>query len=159
MNTSNKILSKQQLINLVESWRENGEKIVFTNGCFDILHYGHLCLLNKSAAFGTKLIVAINSDSSVKKLKGENRPINNELHRAALIAALEVVNATVIFEEETPAALIAEIKPSILVKGGDYTVSQIAGADFVLKNGGEVKIIPLEKNLSTTKILSSLNRK
>ncbi|MCO5280645.1 MAG: D-glycero-beta-D-manno-heptose 1-phosphate adenylyltransferase, partial [Chitinophagales bacterium] len=106
-----------------------------------------------------KLIVAINSDSSVKKLKGENRPINNELHRATLIAALEVVNATVIFEEETPAALISEIKPNILVKGGDYTVSQIAGADFVLKNGGEVKIIPLEKNLSTTKILSSLNRK
>lgn len=159
MNTQDKVLGKAQLLKLVRSWRVSNEKIVFTNGCFDILHYGHLRLLTQAATFGTKLIVAINSDTSVRKLKGANRPINTEEHRAALIAAFEMVNAVVIFNEATPAELIEEVVPNILVKGGDYTVSQIAGAEFVIKNGGEVKIVPLKKNISTTKILSLLNRK
>lgn len=159
MNTQDKVLGKAQLLKLVQSWRVSNEKIVFTNGCFDILHYGHLSLLTQAATFGTKLIVAINSDTSVRKLKGANRPINTEEHRAALIAAFEMVNAVVIFNEATPAELIEDVVPNILVKGGDYTVSQIAGAEFVIKNGGEVKIVPLKKNISTTKILSLLNRK
>lgn len=159
MNTQNKVFGKEQLLKLVRSWRVSNEKIVFTNGCFDILHYGHLSLLTQAATLGTKLIVAINSDTSVRELKGADRPINTEEHRAALIAAFEMVNAVVIFNEATPAELIEEVAPNILVKGGDYTVSQIAGAEFVIKNGGEVKIVPLEKNISTTKILNLLNRK
>lgn len=158
MNTNSKILSQSEISSLIKTWKAVGEKIVLTNGCFDIFHYGHLYLLHEAQKFGTKLIVALNSDLSVKELKGASRPINEELHRASLLAALEIVDAVVIFEEETPENLIRNLKPNVLVKGGDYDVSQIAGANFVIENGGEVKIVPLIKGLSTSKILSLLKR-
>lgn len=158
MNTNSKILSQSEISSIIKTWKAAGEKIVLTNGCFDIFHYGHLCLLHEAKKFGTKLIVALNSDLSVKELKGANRPINEELHRASLLAALEIVDAVVIFEEATPEDLIQNLKPNILVKGGDYDVSQIAGANFVIENGGEVRIVPLVKGFSTSKILSLLKR-
>lgn len=158
MNFLSKILSKAQLISYIKQKKSEGKKIVFTNGCFDVFHYGHLQLLNEAQKFGNILIVGLNSDSSVRQLKGKNRPINNETHRAALLAALEIVDVVVIFDEDTPENLIHQIAPDVLVKGGDYAVDQIAGATFVLQNGGEVKIVPLVKDLSSSKILSLLKR-
>lgn len=133
-------------------WRFKEEKIVFTNGCFDVLHKGHVELLCAARDFGTKLIVGLNADSSVKKLKGENRPINSEQARAFLLASLICVDAVILFEEETPKNCIEFIEPNVLVKGGDYTVETIVGASSVLASGGEVRIIPLVENYSTTSI-------
>lgn len=158
MNFLTKILNLDQLLAYIEKKKSEGKKIVFTNGCFDIFHFGHLHLLSEAKQSGNVLIIGLNSDSSVQKLKGANRPINHQTHRAALLAALEMVNAVIIFEEETPEKLIRQIAPDVLVKGGDYSIEQIAGAEFVKNNGGEVKIVPLVKELSSSKILSLLNR-
>lgn len=127
-----------------------GKKIVFTNGCFDILHAGHVTYLNEAKSLGDLLVVGLNSDASVKRLKGESRPINNEEERKFLLENLKAVDCVEIFEDDTPLNLIKEIKPSLLVKGGDWEISQIVGSDFVISNGGEVKSLKFVDGLSTT---------
>jgi rfaE bifunctional protein nucleotidyltransferase chain/domain len=134
-------------------WQFKGQKIVFTNGCFDILHRGHAEYLAKASDLGHVLVVGLNSDASVKRLKGQSRPVQDEYTRALLLASLQVVEAVVLFEEDTPASLIEVIKPSVLVKGGDYKPEEIAGAEFVTKNGGTVEIIPLTEGFSTSNIV------
>ncbi|TAD99287.1 MAG: D-glycero-beta-D-manno-heptose 1-phosphate adenylyltransferase [Bacteroidetes bacterium] len=154
--TSHKIHLQESLKNRVERWREKGEKVVFTNGCFDILHLGHIDYLEKAKALGNKLIVALNSDRSVRKLKGDGRPINKEHSRARMLAALAFVDGVVIFDEQTPLEIIMLLKPDILVKGSDYEIKNIVGADFVLSNGGQVKTIDLVQGYSTTKIIEKI---
>lgn len=132
------------------------EKVVFTNGCFDVLHPGHVFLLEKARAMGTKLIVGINSDASVKSIKGESRPIVSQTDRAAVLKGLRCVDEVYIFEENTPENLIKKIKPDVLVKGGDWLTEEIIGADFVEKNGGRVFSIPLKKGYSSTTIVDKI---
>jgi D-glycero-beta-D-manno-heptose 1-phosphate adenylyltransferase len=132
------------------------ERVVFTNGCFDLIHPGHVDLLKKARACGTKLIVGLNSDRSVRAIKGDSRPFLNQTARAAILRELRPVDEVRIFEENTPERLIREIKPDVLVKGGDWTIEQIVGADFVLENGGEVFSIPFTEDFSTTKIAEKI---
>ena len=148
----NKIRKLDELLINVREWKEAEKKIVFTNGCFDILHRGHIDYLTKAADLGDILIVALNADTSVKKLKGNHRPIQDENSRQNIMASLECVNAVFLFEEETPLEVINKILPDILVKGGDYTIDNIAGADTVINNGGEVKTIPFLEGYSTSMI-------
>lgn len=136
-----------------------GKKVVFTNGCFDVLHRGHLTYLREAAELGDILIVGLNSDASVKRLKGENRPLNNEQDRALALASLLFVDAVVIFDEDTPENLIKRIKPHVLVKGGDYNENTIAGASFVKAAGGEVKVIPFIEGYSTTNFIEQVKAK
>lgn len=136
----------------LRQWRDDGQRIVFTNGCFDILHPGHIAMLRQSAALGDRLIVGLNSDASVRRLKGPERPIQNEQSRATLLNALEFVDAVIIFEEDTPEHLVRAIKPDILAKGSDYRVEDIAGAEFVQSHGGRVELVPLVAGFSTTDI-------
>ncbi len=152
----NKIKSKIQdwksIATTVEQWKSRGEKIVFTNGCFDIIHYGHIHYLAEARQLGDRLIVGLNSADSVKRLKGEHRPINDESTRQHLLAALEFVDAVVVFEEDTPLELIKIIIPDILVKGGDWKPEQIVGSNIVLTNGGEVQSLAFIQGYSTTSI-------
>lgn len=152
----NNIFDNTEIVKKIEQWRLKNNKIVFTNGCFDILHVGHLNTLKEAKAFGDKLIVGLNSDNSVKRLKGEERPINNQENRAALLAALQVVDAVVIFNEDTPLNLIKLVSPDVLVKGGDWKIEQIVGGDFVKNKGGEVKSVPFIEGYSTTKTLEKI---
>jgi len=145
-----KIISPAQISEQVSEWKSKGNTIVFTNGCFDILHRGHIELLMQASSFGDKLIVGLNSDQSVRKLKGEERPYNDQQSRALVLASLMFVDAVVLFDEDTPYNLIASIIPEILVKGGDYKENEIAGADIVKENGGKVIIVDLLKGYSTT---------
>ena len=140
---NSKIYLLDDLKTQLKNWRVNGDVIVFTNGCFDILHQGHVEVLAKTADLGNRLIIGLNSDSSVKLLKGENRPINDENARALLLSALTFVDAVVLFSQQTPKQLIAEIRPNILAKNGDYSISEIAGHDIVQQDGGKVISIPL----------------
>ena len=140
----------------ISAWQNSGEKVVFTNGVFDVLHIGHVTYLAKAAELGDKLIIGLNSDASVKRIKGESRPINNEANRAALLAALFFVDAIVIFGEDTPLNLISTLLPDILVKGSDYTVENIVGSKEVLSNGGEVKTIDFVDGHSSTSIIEKL---
>lgn len=135
-----------------------GKKIVFTNGVFDILHQGHIKILSEAATFADILIVGLNSDSSVKRLKGESRPVNAEGPRSLLLSALVMVDGVIIFEEDTPLELIKIIRPHVLVKGGDYTLDTIVGAKEVIANKGEVKIISLEEGFSTTGIINKMKQ-
>ena len=151
-----KIIDFSEIRNLVSTWKSEGQSIVFTNGCFDVLHYGHVSYLSEAKDLGNKMIIGLNSDASVRRLKGETRPVNGQMERATLLAALSFVDAVVIFDEDTPENLIKAIKPDILIKGGDYTFETIVGADFVSSYGGIVKTIPLVENFSTTKILKRL---
>jgi rfaE bifunctional protein nucleotidyltransferase chain/domain len=153
---NDKIISLEELKARIESWKANGEKIAFTNGCFDILHRGHVEVLAKTVDLGDKLIIGLNSDSSIKKLKEENRPIVDEKSRALLLAAFSFVDAIVLFSEQTPINLIAEIKPDILVKGGDYEIQEIVGYNIVQGNGGEVITIPLTEGFSSTNIINKI---
>ena len=152
----NKIYTLPDLERQMEKWKSAGEKIVFTNGCFDILHKGHLEVLAKTADLGNRLIIGLNSDISIKNLKGENRPIVDENSRAILLAALSFVDAVVLFSEQTPLNLIAEIKPDILAKGGDYKITEIVGHEVVQQNGGEVITIPLIEGFSSTNIIDKI---
>jgi D-glycero-beta-D-manno-heptose 1-phosphate adenylyltransferase len=152
----NKIFSIDALVQKVNAWKLLGKKIVFTNGVFDILHEGHIASLTEAAGYGDVLIVGLNADASVKRLKGETRPINNELARAIVLASLLQTDAIIIFEEDTPLELIKKIMPDVLVKGGDYTIEQIAGAKEVIANGGEVKIATIIEGISTTKIIEQM---
>ncbi len=138
---------------MIETYRRQGKKIVFTNGCFDLLHIGHVRYLEQAATLGDVLIVGINSDTSVQKLKGPNRPIQNENDRAEILASLKAVDHTVLFTEDTPYNLISKILPNVLVKGGDWTPDQIVGSDIVLANNGEVKSLIFIDGKSTTKII------
>lgn len=140
----------------IAAWKSEGKKVVFTNGVFDLLHLGHVTYLAKAADLGDKLIIGLNTDASVKRLKGESRPINDQSNRAALLASLFFVDAVVLFEDDTPRDLIAQLLPDVLVKGADYTVDQIAGAKEVLANGGEVKTITLVDGYSSTSIINRI---
>jgi D-beta-D-heptose 7-phosphate kinase/D-beta-D-heptose 1-phosphate adenosyltransferase len=151
-----KIVVLKQLGFKIAAWRATGKTIAFTNGCFDILHEGHIFSLSQAAKEADLLIVGVNSDASVKRLKGEDRPINHEKSRALLLASLAIVDAVVIFEEDTPLELIKEILPDFLVKGGDYTVDQIVGAKEVIANGGNVIINPIVEGFSTTGIIQQI---
>ncbi len=133
------------------------QKIVFTNGCFDVLHYGHVCYLLEAKKLGDILVVGLNSDASVRRLKGESRPINGERERAFVLAALSCVDYVTLFEEDTPEKLIKMVKPDVLVKGGDYQIENIVGADFVIQNGGTVTTIPFVDGFSSTHIIERLN--
>lgn len=139
-------------------WRSLGKKIVFTNGCFDILHHGHLDLLAKAADFGNILIVGLNTDNSVKRLKGADRPINSERDRAFQVASLLCVDAVCMFDEDTPEKLIALIRPDVLVKGGDYTEATIVGAPFVRSYGGTVQVIPFVEGYSTSSLITNIKK-
>lgn len=151
-----KIYTISQLVKQVTIWRNLNKTIAFTNGCFDILHEGHIFSLSQAASEADYLIVAVNSDASIRKLKGDDRPINNQQSRALLLANLCIVDAVIIFEEETPLSLISSLIPNVLVKGGDYTIDQIVGAEIVLKNGGEVKNNSIVQGFSTTGIINKI---
>jgi len=153
-----KILSEQELQQQLKRWRLQNKTIVFTNGVFDILHEGHIASLSEAASFGHILIVGLNADASVKRLKGDNRPVNQEQARALLLASLLPTDAIVIFDTDTPLELIISIMPDVLVKGGDYTLEQIVGAKEVMANGGEVKIVPLIEGVSTTAIIERMRK-
>lgn len=142
--------------NTLKTWRNNDETIVFTNGCFDIVHHGHVDSLVKSAEMGTRLIVGLNSDKSVEILKGRNRPILTVESRAIVLAAFCFVDAVVVFTEETPADLIAQIIPDILVKGNQYKIHEIAGFDTVLAHGGKVETLDLVPDISTSDIIDKI---
>ena len=132
------------------------QKIVFTNGCFDVLHFGHVYYLQQARQLGDLLVVGLNSDASVKRLKGDSRPINGEKERAFVLAALSFVDYVVLFEEDTPGNLIKAVRPDVLVKGGDYALDQIVGADFVRENGGTVTTIPFVEGFSSSQIIEQL---
>jgi rfaE bifunctional protein nucleotidyltransferase chain/domain len=157
--SEHKIVTIAEGIEIRKQWKANGDKVVFTNGCFDILHLGHVDYLEKSSEFGTQMIVAVNSDASVRTLeKGVERPVNAEYARARLIAALGFVTMVIIFGESTPLELIKELTPDVLVKGDDYTIETIVGAKEVIAAGGEVKTIALVPDYSTTQIIQKLKQ-
>lgn len=139
-----------------EALRGKYQQVVFTNGCFDVLHRGHVTYLAAAHDLGDCLVVGLNSDASVKRLKGEDRPINNENDRALVLAALTFIDFIILFKEDTPKILIEQVKPDILVKGGDYKIEDIVGADFVTQNGGKVLTIPFVGGYSSTKIINVL---
>ncbi|MBD3170494.1 MAG: D-glycero-beta-D-manno-heptose 1-phosphate adenylyltransferase [candidate division Zixibacteria bacterium] len=147
------IVSLKKFLSIRDECRDCGEKVVFTNGCFDILHYGHLDYLIKAKKMGDILVVAVNTDSSVKKFKAEGRPIISEKYRAKLVDGLNPVDYVILFGEETPQKLIERIRPDVLVKGADYKLSEIVGADIVRSYEGKVRRIKLVPGLSTTRIL------
>jgi len=151
-----KIVDKTQLLQMVFRWRLKGRTIAFTNGVFDILHEGHIASICEAASYADVLIIAINSDASVKRLKGPERPVHNQDARALTLASMLMTDAIIIFEEDTPRDLIADILPDVLVKGGDYTIDQIAGAKEVLANGGEVKLAGIVEGVSTTNIIGKI---
>lgn len=158
MPTENKIVSLPQLQTLREEWKTADDKVVFTNGCFDIVHLGHIDYLEKAAALGNKLIVGLNTDNSVTQLKGPSRPINEEYARARMLAAFAFVDAVVLFADDTPLKLIEQITPDILVKGNDYSVDQIVGAKHVMANGGEVKTVDLVAGFSTSNLIDKIQK-
>ncbi len=152
----NKIESFDKLFDIVQKLKNENKKIVFANGCFDLLHPGHIDYLNSSKILGDILIVAINSDSSIKKIKGNNRPIFNENERAFLISSLESVDYVIIFEQQTPLFLIKNLLPDVLVKGDDWELKDVVGAKFVIENVGTVERFPHIYNFSTTKIIEKI---
>lgn len=153
-----KIYGREELSKECNVWRAMGKKIVFTNGCFDILHHGHLDLLARAAEFGNILIVGANTDNSVQRLKGSSRPITQERDRAFQLASLLCIDAVCLFDEDTPDALIRSIKPNVLVKGGDYTIDKIVGAEFVKNYGGAVEVVPFVTGYSTTSIIERIQK-
>jgi D-beta-D-heptose 7-phosphate kinase/D-beta-D-heptose 1-phosphate adenosyltransferase len=153
-----KIISVPEIVRVIAQWRLLGKTVAFTNGIFDILHKGHIYSLSQAAKEADYLVVGLNADSSTKKLKGEDRPINDEQSRALLLASLVIVDAVVLFEEDTPRELIKTIMPDVLVKGGDYTVEEIAGSKEVIENGGRVVINPIIEGYSTTGIIGKIQK-
>jgi D-beta-D-heptose 7-phosphate kinase/D-beta-D-heptose 1-phosphate adenosyltransferase len=151
-----KIVTIEQLKPKIAQWRGKGKTVAFTNGVFDVLHAGHIASLSQAAAAACYLVVALNTDASVKRLKGESRPINSEGDRALIMAALVMVDAVVLFDEDTPLTLIQSILPDVLVKGGDYTIDQIVGAKDVISNGGRVVINKILEGFSSTNIIAKM---
>jgi len=151
-NIEKKLMNTVELSDQLNTWRKEGCKIVFSNGCFDLLHLGHIDYLARAADFGDKLVIGLNTDASVSRLKGPSRPITDERSRALVMAALEFVSAIVLFDEPTPYELIRLVQPDVLVKGADYKTEEIVGYDIVIAKGGEVKTIPFVDGYSTSKI-------
>ena len=152
-----KILELPQLQHQISRWRLLKKTVAFTNGCFDLLHEGHIASLSQAAAEADFLIVGVNADESVKKIKGEHRPVNNQHSRALLLASLLMVDAVIIFEEDTPLNLINTVLPDVLVKGGDYKIDEIAGAKEVIANGGRVIINPIVPGFSTSSLIEKIH--
>ena len=155
--TSSKIQNLEEAAEIIRRWRREGRKVVFTNGCFDILHAGHVHCLERAKSFGDRLVVGLNSDDSVRRLKGKKRPVMNQSDRAAILSALECVDLVVAFDEDTPLELIRALKPAVLVKGGDYSPQDVVGRDMVEEWGGRVEIVPVLDGKSTTGILRLLS--
>ncbi|MFA6058964.1 MAG: D-glycero-beta-D-manno-heptose 1-phosphate adenylyltransferase [Taibaiella sp.] len=155
-SVQDKIMDREALARLCAGWKVKGQTVVFTNGCFDILHPGHIQLLLQAAELGDKLVLGLNTDASVKRLKGESRPINDEQSRALIMAAQLYVDAVTLFDENTPLELIQAIRPDVIVKGGDYTPETVVGNDFVTSYGGQVVIVPTVEGFSTTSIINRM---
>lgn len=153
---NHKICNIEELKRRLAQWRVKSDRIVFTNGCFDILHVGHLHTLKEAIQLGDKLIVGLNSDASVSRLKGKERPIVNQLDRSEMLAALEMVDAVIIFEDDTPEELIQMIKPDVLCKGGDWSIENIVGGDFVQSYGGQVVSIPFVQGYSSSSLINKI---
>jgi len=153
---NSKIFSLDDLKNQVNAWKQAGEEIVFTNGCFDIIHRGHIEVLAQTADLGDRLIIGLNSDSSIQKLKGEDRPIIDEQARAILLSALSFVDAVILFPEETPINLISTLLPDVLAKGGDYEIEAIVGHEIIQNNGGKVILVPFVDGFSSTTIIDKI---
>lgn len=158
MNSTDKIFTLPQLQEQVNAWRDQGRKIVFTNGCFDLLHLGHVDYLEKARKLGDKLVLGLNTDASISRIKGPTRPLQDEMSRARIMASLLFIDAVVLFDENTPLKLIEAVQPDILVKGDDYTVEGIVGHEIVLARGGDVKTVPLVKGYSTTNIVKKIEK-
>jgi len=142
---------------IVNKWKSFNETVVFTNGCFDVFHYGHLNLLYHSKKLGHKLVIGLNDDHSIQKLKGKERPIHNQEQRVHMLSSLIFVDLIILFSEETPIKIIKELMPSVLTKGADYSINEIVGKDEVIKSGGKVILIPLIKGLSSSKIIKDIS--
>ncbi len=155
---TNKVFEPGRIEQMLAVWRFHERKIVFTNGCFDLIHPGHIDYLSRAAALGDVLIIGLNSDASVRRLKGSHRPIMPEQARAMVLAALRFVDAVILFDEDTPYRLIADVKPDILVKGGDYRKEAVVGADLLASYGGEVIILPFLEGYSTSSIEEKIRR-
>lgn len=149
-------MGREALARLCAGWKVKSQKVIFTNGCFDILHPGHIQLLLQAAEAGDKLVLGLNTDASVKRLKGEGRPVNDEQSRALIMAAQLYVDAVTLFDEDTPLELIQAIHPDVIVKGGDYTPETVVGNDFVTSYGGKVIIVPTVEGFSTTSIINRM---
>ena len=150
--------SKNSLTHKINKWKNNQDKIIFTNGCFDILHLGHIDYLTKAADLGNRLVIGVNTDSSVSKIKGPNRPVIEEVTRLTKLASFAFVDAVILFDEETPIELIKSLQPDVLVKGGDYSLNTIVGADFIVNNGGDVRVIPFLKGHSSTNYIDKIRK-
>jgi D-glycero-beta-D-manno-heptose 1-phosphate adenylyltransferase len=156
MNSTDKIFTLPALQEQLQLWRSQGQKIVFTNGCFDLLHLGHVDYLEKARQLGDKLVLGLNTDRSISSIKGPNRPLQDEMSRARVMASLLFVDAVVLFDSDTPLELIKAVQPDILVKGDDYSIEQIVGHDVVQQAGGVVKTVPLVTGYSTTSIVKKI---
>ncbi|OJV54813.1 MAG: hypothetical protein BGO31_15810 [Bacteroidetes bacterium 43-16] len=156
-NIQSKIISATELKRLVAGWKVKSYQIVFTNGVFDLIHQGHIASIALAANEGNKLVVGINSDASVKRLKGDDRPLNDAQSRALVLASMQYVDAVCIFEEDTPLELIKAVQPDVLVKGGDYTPETVVGNELVNAYGGKTVIIPLVAGFSTTGTIQKIN--
>lgn len=156
MNCSDKIVSWENAARIVNGWKITGKKIVFTNGCFDLVHLGHVDYLEKARNLGHYLVLGLNTDESISRIKGSNRPIANEISRARVMASMVFVDLVVLFNEPTPLQLIEVIRPDILTKGNDYSVETIVGADFVMKHGGSVQTVPLVSGYSTSRLIDKI---
>jgi len=159
MDSAQKIKEEKKLKKIIQRLKKKGKRIVFTNGCFDILHYGHIKYLESAKRYGDVLIVAVNSDSSVRKLKGKNRPINNQAERTNIVASLGCVDYVTVFKELTPYRMIKNLEPDYLIKGGDWKKEDIIGKDVVESYGGRVRVIPFIKNYSTTDLIRKIIKK
>jgi len=153
---SPKIVSLTELNSLVNYWKGEGKKIVFTNGCFDLLHAGHITYLTEAASLGDILIIGLNSDDSVQRLKGPSRPVNNEITRSVILGSMSFIDAVVFFNEDTPLELIKKVLPDVLVKGGDYKTEEIAGAKEVIENGGKVQVLSFLPGYSSSAIVDKI---
>lgn len=153
-----KVFSWDNLNQQVLNWKKEGDRIVFTNGCFDLIHYGHLHYLAEAKALGNRLVIGLNADSSVKRLKGNHRPIKDQQTRQLVLASFQFIDAVCVFEEDDPLKLITLIQPDILVKGGDWAPEQIIGSDFVLANGGQVLSLPFVSGHSTTSLETKIKK-
>lgn len=151
-----KITSKLELESQLKNWRSQDQKIVFTNGCFDLLHFGHIDYLAKARDLGDRLIIGLNTDASISRIKGPSRPVKDQMSRAHILAAIQFVDAVIFFDEETPIELISWLKPDVLVKGSDYTIKGIIGHELVLENGGEVKTISFVEGFSSSKLIDKI---
>ena len=153
-----KIITREKLARMASTWKMLGKTVAFTNGCFDILHQGHLFSIAQAAKEADYLVLGLNADASIKRLKGPDRPINSTESRALVMANLVLVDAVVVFEEDTPYELITTLMPDVLVKGGDYTIDTIVGAKEVIDNGGKVIINPIVEGFSTTNIIEKIKK-